>query len=550
MATTTANIVGSLSAGSGVDIKALAQNLVDAEKAPRADIIQKRIDQSNAKISGYGAISYALDSLRTAFDGLRDVSDFSSIAASNSQPSAFGVIAGPTAGTGVYDVNVTQVATGQRSVSAGSFAASSTALNGGAAMSLTLNVAGSDHAIAVAAGKDTPAGIVVAINEAALGVSAQLINTGIGYRVVLSGTEGAANTFALSVGQGDFGGTYADSTASLNSGQAMSLTLTDTSVSPASTTNISVAAGSDSLDGIIAAINTAMGANYASKGGSAGAETLILPAGINLKDITGFALSDTPLQAAQDAAFTVNGLSVTRASNEVSDVVTGVTFNLYASTSGSARVDLSRNTADVKTKLQNLVTSYNDFSDTLDVLGDPKSTVDTFGGALVGESFLYTVRNQVRSMITANADTATGTIDAFRDIGITFDRYGKMSFDEGTFDSAATSHYDDIVTMMTADTEAQSLYSAAPAGAAGAAYKALDGMLGLNGIIARRTTNAQADVTAQEERMTALEDQMSRILDRYLQQFAAMDAIVGSMKSMGDGLTSTFDGMMAMYTKK
>ena len=90
MATSTANIVSSLNAGSGVDIQALAQNLVDAEKAPRADRIQAKIDQSNARISGYGAVSFALDTLKSAFDKLRDVSDFSSITASNSQPTSDG----------------------------------------------------------------------------------------------------------------------------------------------------------------------------------------------------------------------------------------------------------------------------------------------------------------------------------------------------------------------------------------------------------------------------------------------------------------------------
>ena len=418
-------------------------------------------------------------------------------------------------------------------------------LNGGSVMSLTLNLAGTDHAIAVAAGKDTPAGLVVAINEADIGVSAQLINTGSGYKVVLTGPLGATQAFDLSVGQADFSGTYADSTASLNSGQAMSLSLTDGGV----TTTISVAAGSDSLDGVIAAINASQGAGFASKGGVAGAETLVLSSG-SLQDITGFSLSDTPLQSAQDAALSVNGLSITRSSNEVADVITGVSFSLYTTTSGSARIDLSRNTADIKTKLGDLVTAYNDFGDTLDVLGNRDSTVDTYGGALAGESFLYTVRSQVRSMVTANADTAGSNIKAFRDIGISFDRYGKMTFDAGTFDAAAASHYDQIVSMMTADTEAQSVYSTAPAGAAGAAYKALDVMLRSTGLIAQRTTNAENDVTAQQERMTALDDQMSRVLDRYLQQFAVMDSIVGSLKQQGTGLKSTFDGMMATYTKK
>ena len=43
---------------------------------------------------------------------------------------------------------------------------------------------------------------------------------------------------------------------------------------------------------------------------------------------------------------------------------------------------------------------------------------------------------------------------------------------------------------------------------------------------------------------------MTRLLDRYTKQFAAMDSMVGQIKSTQTGLTSTFAGLMAMYTNK
>ena len=47
------NLITALGAGSGVDIKALAQGLTDAEKVPKQNAIQSKIDKSEAKISGY-----------------------------------------------------------------------------------------------------------------------------------------------------------------------------------------------------------------------------------------------------------------------------------------------------------------------------------------------------------------------------------------------------------------------------------------------------------------------------------------------------------------
>ena len=52
MATDNTNIVSALNAGSGINIKELAQALVDAEKVPRESLVQSKIDKSDAKISG------------------------------------------------------------------------------------------------------------------------------------------------------------------------------------------------------------------------------------------------------------------------------------------------------------------------------------------------------------------------------------------------------------------------------------------------------------------------------------------------------------------
>ena len=45
-------IISSLSAGSGVDVASLAQNLVDAEKAPQENAINTKIAKNDSKVSG------------------------------------------------------------------------------------------------------------------------------------------------------------------------------------------------------------------------------------------------------------------------------------------------------------------------------------------------------------------------------------------------------------------------------------------------------------------------------------------------------------------
>ena len=70
MATDNTNIVSALNAGSGINIKELAQALVDAEKVPRESLVQSKIDKSSAKISGLVSLKMFWIDLRGHFKNL------------------------------------------------------------------------------------------------------------------------------------------------------------------------------------------------------------------------------------------------------------------------------------------------------------------------------------------------------------------------------------------------------------------------------------------------------------------------------------------------
>lgn len=469
---TTSNIVNTLGAGSGIDIKGLAQSLVDAEKTPKKERIDAKIAQSEAKITGYGAVKYALSELKTAFGKLNDASEFSSIKPSNTQTAAFGVTASTTAEAGSYSIEVLQTALAQRTASS-NFADRATPLNvvspatTGTAFNLNLSVGGvSKGAINVT--NPTPAGMVSAINGAKLGVTAQLINTGNGYNVVVTGDTGAGQAFSLTSDDG--------------SGTAVP------------------------------------GVQFA-----------------------------TALQTATDASFKVNGLAVSRSSNTVTDVIDGVTLDLYANTTGAARLDLNRDTAGIKDNIKGLVTAYNDFAETLKILGDRSSEVEEFGGVLAGESLLESVRTQVRAMVTDNSSTPGSNIKAARDVGMSIDRYGKLSLDDGKLDAALQNNFGEVSTLFSAGTNNQSIYSPAPAGLAGDAINKIEKMLLSTGIIETQSTNATTKIEKYKEELVTLEARMEKLLNRYMSQFSVMESIVGNSNSTREGLTSTFKGMMAAY---
>ena len=61
------NFISTLGAGSGMDVKQLAQDLVDAEKKPRKDALDKKIAASKLEISGYGGLMFVLLALKLDF---------------------------------------------------------------------------------------------------------------------------------------------------------------------------------------------------------------------------------------------------------------------------------------------------------------------------------------------------------------------------------------------------------------------------------------------------------------------------------------------------
>tara|TARA_B110000259_G_C13670546_1_gene264122 strand:- start:16 stop:474 length:459 start_codon:yes stop_codon:yes gene_type:complete len=152
-------------------------------------------------------------------------------------------------------------------------------------------------------------------------------------------------------------------------------------------------------------------------------------------------------------------------------------------------------------------------------------------------------------MFMADSTTPSGTMTAFRDIGLDIDQYGVMSIVDTTLDTALNDSFDDVVTMFSADTTNQTEVGDASRGLAGDALVLINGLIDSRGTIASQSSNATARISEFEDQLAALQIRMESLLARYTKQFAAMESIVGQTNSMRDSLTSTFEGMMAMYTK-
>jgi flagellar hook-associated protein 2 len=515
--------------------------------------------------------------LKTAFADLKNQSSFNSITPGNSQPTALSVVASTKAATGSHTVSVTSLAASQRNISAG-FATAGTSMNGGVAFSLSLSVHGAP-AKPIAVTEATPEGVVAAINKAALGVTAELVNTGDAtapFKIMVKGSTGVANDFTLKSDVGNSGITATTTQGStgvnetsalafgtaLTAGQTVTVGgLTYTSTGNTSTTELAAAFAS-LRNGATTGPSTALGAYTGTLSGfSTGPATnsTVVADSPTTGDVTDIQISGagvtglefgTVLQTVASAALTVNGVAVTSSTNSIEGAISGVTLNLSTVTTTPLTLSFSRDTTSVKAKLEALVASYNDAVSMLNVVSDPKSTVETYGATLVGNSTVLSVRNQMRAMIMGDSSSPAGGITALRDLGISIDRTGVLQLDAAKLDVALTTKFDSVVTMLSSNRENQSTFSTLSAGVAGDSVKKLTALLDATGSLTTQNTNAAAKISAYNKELAKLETRLATILARYNKQLTAMDSIVGQTNSMRTGLTATFDGMMAAYTNK
>lgn len=254
--------------------------------------------------------------------------------------------------------------------------------------------------------------------------------------------------------------------------------------------------------------------------------------------------------AASDANLTVDGISYSRKSNSVSDIIPGVTFTLKGVTSSAASVSLDRDTTDLKTRLNAVVTAYNDFNNIVNETTNPKSTLGTYGATLVGDSTVKMVRQQIRSLLFSNSTTPGKSISSLSQVGYSLDMHGVLTLDATKLDTALQNNFDDVTKLFTGGYNNLSTYSTLSAGYAGDAVKKLTTMLSNTGPLVTKTNNANTQSDGYRTQLTALQTRMDALLARYQKQFASMDSLVGKTNSQKTSLKSTFDGMMATYTGK
>ena len=468
-----------------------------------------------------------------------------------------GTIAGTTDGSTTLSISIADTTAGVGAVTVDQ--------NGTSAATVVIQVgSGAAETVTLAAGSTSLTDLVTGINALTADVSARLVETSSGsYRVVVEGPQGSDN--ALTITDSVFGlqttnvpevDTYTLSAGVATNGSAV-FTYNGTTYTQAFDTSDVV-----TLTALTAQITAADPSVTAANGASGRVFTLTSNVGSDTQmtkgtiggtsngsaDLT-MSTADTTagsdgnkIQAAQNATLSVNGLSVTSASNQVSDVVPGLNLNLMAITSSDVVLSVSRDTSVAKQAIKDLVTAYNSFEGVIKGLtASGSATADQ--GSLKSDSGVAAIRTTIRNFLTSSSSTPGTSKTNMSDIGVSMQRDGTFKVDDTVLGAALNSHYNDITQMFSANTDNQSTYGTANRGFAGDLVNQITSYLAYDGVVKLREKSYTTTKTTLTTEQTALDKKMVAIEARYTKQFSTMSKIMDEMKATQDYLDSQLDNL-------
>lgn len=326
------------------------------------------------------------------------------------------------------------------------------------------------------------------------------------------------------------------------------------------TTNVAIEAGkNDTLAGIAKSINEAKAGVNAAVINTGSAQRLVLTSaslgtdgaiGVSVaetgsgatRSLTDFAYggSDTPTmlqtQAADDAIFTVNNIEITRSSNTVSDVISGLTLGL--SKLGETKVTVARDTSTTTAAINAFVKAYNDVVTTLGRVSAYDAEAKK-ASTLTGDSTVRNLEFQLSSLSGSVVGDISGNTARLSDIGISRQLDGTLKIDDAKLKAALNDP----------DRDVMGLFSSTEAGKEGIAVRfgnALTNMLGEGGSLTSRTDGLNSTIKDIARQRTAINQRLEAVQANYLKQFQALDSLISSMLTTSNYLTQQLSALAAM----
>jgi len=429
----------------GFDSSGVIDQLVQIARQPIAalDTKVRTLDSAKATLT---AFSSKLSALKTAALSLSTPAGFQSMSATSSDGAVVASVTGVVT-SGSYSLEVSQLARAQKSRTA-DYASSSTAL--GQSGDLKFTIGSTEKTVNIVA-TDTLASIATKIAGSGARVTASVLSTGSGYRLMVQGLDsGAENAFSITE--------------------------------------------------------------------------------------TGPTLGLSTFETALDANLKVDGIPVTRPTNQIADAIPGLTFALTKTTTTPATLSVAGDPSALKTKIDSFVKAYNDVvasGHTAAGYGTVKAT----NGLLAGDSAIRRSLDRISSLVTSPVTGASTTMRSLAAAGITLAKDGTMSLNATKLEAAMKSDPASVQRLFIVDA------SLAMTGVMKNIGDAVDGLVtSSNGAVKTRidalgsqSTRLSGSRAGKEKSVEAYEKQLRK-------QYSDLDIAMSRYQSMSNAISGIGSG--------
>lgn len=240
-------------------------------------------------------------------------------------------------------------------------------------------------------------------------------------------------------------------------------------------------------------------------------------------ETSGSSMTFDEKQAALDASLTVNGTTVTRSTNSISDVIPGVTLTLNKKDPATTvTVDVDKDSDAIEGKVKKFVDAYNDVMGYINKQSTYTEGTKTTGGPLFGDSTMKAIKNKLQSAVLG----ARSPLDAaLSSAGVTFASDSTLKLDSTKFQDALETDFSDTASLF--NDLGQSLSTSL-----NSYTDSIDGTLTL------QQKTLQSSMDSLDKKVTSTQERIDRMTALLTKQFIKMDSAVGQMQSQSSYLSS------------
>ncbi|MBA4397183.1 MAG: flagellar hook protein [Syntrophus sp. (in: bacteria)] len=157
------------------------------------------------------------------------------------------------------------------------------------------------------------------------------------------------------------------------------------------------------------------------------------------------------LVAGADASVTVDGVTVTRATNTIDDILTGVTLDLLKADAGTTvTLNIGRDIDALMAKINTFVTSYNNIAAYIRTQTSYDETKRQAGGILFADGTLASVKSDLTSILTRSVKGVAANYATLGLAGVSVGRDGQLVVDDSKLRGFLNTNFSDIQKLFSA----------------------------------------------------------------------------------------------------